>query len=128
MENQRLKLYGCSDTSTAVEMVESLVPELYALAENGIEAYDVMLKQMVIVVCPVMCIIADNPRATELLNHLGGSARQYYHKLHRYSNRKSNSNTVFSVNVPFRLVHYSTVRFVADTYSISNITVLIMCS
>ena len=53
------------------------MPEVNALAENRIETYDAMLKQILIVICLVMCIIADNPRASERLNHLGGSARWY---------------------------------------------------
>lgn len=33
--------------------------------------------QVVLVVAPLMCILADNSRASELLNHLGASARKY---------------------------------------------------
>ena len=32
---------------------------------------------MVLVIAPLMCIICDNPRASELLNHLGSSALKY---------------------------------------------------
>jgi len=74
---ENIHFYSCSDTATAVDMAESLVPELLTLAENGMEAYDALVEQKVIVVCPLMCILADNPRASELLNHLGGSARRY---------------------------------------------------
>jgi hypothetical protein len=79
-ENSRLQnihFYSCSDTVSALEIAESLVPELLSLAEDGLQAYDALLKQYVIVLCPVMCVLADNPRASELLNHLGGSARRY---------------------------------------------------
>ena len=74
---QNIHFYSCSDTVTAVEMAESIVPELLTLNEDGIEAYDALTKQVVLVVCPLMCILADNPRASELLNHLGGSASWY---------------------------------------------------
>ena len=47
-----------------------LAPELILLEQSGIEVYDVYLKDKVIVVAPIMCIIADNPRASELLNHM----------------------------------------------------------
>lgn len=58
-------------------MAEAIASELLSLDREGIEAYDAMLDQQVIVLSPLMCILADNPRASELLNHLGGSARRY---------------------------------------------------
>lgn len=52
-----------------------------ALAEElnilEVEAFDAHLKEIVVVVAPLLCIVADNPRASEVLNHLGGSARRY---------------------------------------------------
>ncbi len=36
-----------------------------------------LLDQSVLVVSPLMCILADNPRASEILNHLGPSARRF---------------------------------------------------
>lgn len=60
-----------------MEMAKAIVPELVFLDEEGIEAYDALMNEPVIVLAPVMCILADNPRASELLNHLGGSARRY---------------------------------------------------
>ncbi len=57
-------------------MAEPLVTEQLELEQNGIEAYDAMLKLNVLVVAPVICILADNPRASELLNHLGPSSRK----------------------------------------------------
>ena len=44
--------------------------------KNGIEVYDAFLNEEVIAVAPLMCILADNPRASELLN-LGSTARRY---------------------------------------------------
>lgn len=67
----------CSDVASAVEMSEAIVPELKLLERDGIEAYDAWLEQEVIVLAPLMCVIADNPRASELVNHLGGSARRF---------------------------------------------------
>ena len=67
----------CSDVASSVEMSGSIVTELILLENEGTEAYDALLKQEVVVLAPLICIIADNPRASELLNHLGGSARRY---------------------------------------------------
>lgn len=79
-ENTRIAnihFYCCSDVVSAVEMSEPLVAELLKLERDGIETYDAMLKLNVLVVTPVICILADNPRASELLNHLGPSSRKY---------------------------------------------------
>lgn len=38
--------------------------------------FDILLNQLVLVVSPLMCVLADNPRASELLNHLGSTARK----------------------------------------------------
>ena len=45
--------------------------------EQGIEMYDAHLQQEVLAIAPVLLIMADNPRHSELLNHLGSSARRY---------------------------------------------------
>ncbi|SMN01278.1 hypothetical protein SPONL_1899 [uncultured Candidatus Thioglobus sp.] len=66
----------CSDVASAVEMAGTIVTELISL-EDGIEVYDALLKQPVLVLAPLMCILADNPRAAELLNHLGSSAKKF---------------------------------------------------
>ncbi len=71
-----IHFYCCSDVVSAIDMAEPLVTELLELEQNGIEAYDAMLKLNVLVVAPVICILADNPRASELLNHLGPSSRR----------------------------------------------------
>ena len=73
-------------------MVEPLAKDLLELEENGIVTYDAYLKEDVLVVTPILCLICDNPRASELINHLGISATCYcrlclvgcqYHKSRR---------------------------------------------
>jgi hypothetical protein len=73
---QNIHFCCCSDAISAVEMTEAIVPELISLSE-GVEVYDALLEREVLVLAPLMCILADNPRASELLNHLGGAARRY---------------------------------------------------
>lgn len=58
-------------------MMEPLTQELTQLETDGLVVYDAFLKEEVLVVAPLLCIICDNPRASQLLNHLGGSARRY---------------------------------------------------
>ena len=60
-----------------MDMSEALAMELIKLEGEGIEAIDSHLKESVLVVAPLMCLVADNPCASEVLNHLGGSARRY---------------------------------------------------
>ena len=72
-----LHLCCCSDVVSAMEMSEAIANDLKHLENEGAEAYDVHLQQMVIIVSPLMCLVADNPRASEVLSHLGGAARKY---------------------------------------------------
>ena len=58
-------------------MAEPLVKDLLELEENGIVTYDAYLNEEVLVVTPIICLICDNPRASELVNHLGTSATCY---------------------------------------------------
>ncbi len=67
----------CSDVVSPLDMAQPIVTELLILEEKGIEGYDAFLEMEVHVFAPLMCIVADNPRSSELLNHLGGSARKY---------------------------------------------------
>ena len=67
----------CSDVISAMDMSEAIVPELIHLEKEEIETYDILQKQTVLVVAPMMCGLADNPRVSEMLNHLGGAARRY---------------------------------------------------
>lgn len=67
----------CSDVVSALDMTGPLAQQLCELEINGVEVFDVVLNQPVLVVSPLMCILADNPRASELLNHLGSSARRF---------------------------------------------------
>lgn len=53
----------CSDEVSAMDMAGALASELVLLEQAGIEAYDAFLNCEVIVVSPVLCILADNPRA-----------------------------------------------------------------
>ena len=59
-------------------MVQLLIAdELTGLEMDGIEVYDAYLNEQVLVIAPLLCIICDNPQASKLVNHLGGSANKY---------------------------------------------------
>ena len=39
--------------------------------------YDTLTKKEVFVQCPVLCVVCDNPRASEFTHHLGSSALHF---------------------------------------------------
>ena len=51
-------------------MTPPIVDELKLLETDGIVAFDAFLQVKVLVVAPVMCVICDNPRASEVTNTL----------------------------------------------------------
>lgn len=58
-------------------MASPLVEELKLLEHDGIQVFDAHIQTTVIVIAPVICIICDNPRASEITNTLGPSARMF---------------------------------------------------
>ena len=71
-----LHICCCSDVASALEMSEAISVELTKLEKEGIEAFDAHLQQVVLVVSPLLCYCRQS-RASELVSHLGGSARKY---------------------------------------------------
>ncbi|KAL5486601.1 hypothetical protein EMCRGX_G019103 [Ephydatia muelleri] len=67
----------CSDSVCPLDMSKPISEELVRLEQEGVVVYDALYKEMVLVIAPLMCIVCDNPRASELLNHLGSSAIKY---------------------------------------------------
>lgn len=66
----------CSNRVSVLDMAAPIVKDLLNL-EEGMEMFDSCLGQEVYVVAPLMCVQSDNPRASELLNHQGGTANLY---------------------------------------------------
>ena len=74
---QNIHFVSCSDKMDVEEMMEPLAQELTLLETDGLVVYDAFLKEEVIVFAPLLCVICDNPRASQLLNHLTRSVRRY---------------------------------------------------
>lgn len=55
-------------------MAENLAKELLELEDEGMVTFYVYLNEEALVVTPIICLICDNPRASELVNHLAMSA------------------------------------------------------
>lgn len=72
-----IHLLCCSDTVPFLEMADPIAEEMTQLELEGVEAYDAHLQKKVLIVAPVLCAIADNPRASEMVNHMGGCANRF---------------------------------------------------
>ena len=57
-------------------MFAPLKAELQIL-EQGVVMYDISLNEDIVVVAPVLLLKCDNPRAAELLGHMGGNANKF---------------------------------------------------
>ena len=60
-----------------IELAEPMVKELECLETNGVIAFDAFLSKEVLIVAPVLCFTCDNPRASEITNHLGPGSRMF---------------------------------------------------
>lgn len=67
----------CSDSVSPLDMARPISEELARLENEGVEMYDYQSQENVLVVAPLMLIICDNPRASELVNHLGSTANKF---------------------------------------------------
>ena len=87
-----IHMITCSNKVSVLDMAMPMVDELLKL-ESGVVLYDAMLQQEVVVLAPVLAVLSDNPRHSELLNHRGGRARKFcrmcmvgnlFHNYHYY--------------------------------------------
>ena len=76
-KTQNIHFVSCSDKMDVLDMAEPFAQELHQLETHGLIVYDAFLEEEVLVVAPLLCVICDNPRASQLLSHLGGSAKKY---------------------------------------------------
>ena len=64
MEN--IHFLCCSECVCPLDMSKPISEDLVKLEHKGVIVYDALYKEMVLVIAPLMCIICDNPRASEL--------------------------------------------------------------
>ncbi|KAL5475277.1 hypothetical protein EMCRGX_G027357 [Ephydatia muelleri] len=67
----------CSDYVAPLDLSSPIAEQLTALEQEGVEVYDAFLQQMVLVMAPLICIVCDNPRASELLIAKTEMRKQY---------------------------------------------------
>jgi hypothetical protein len=68
---RHIHLLCASNTATAVDMMSAVVKDLCTL-EKGVEMFDAKSNQNVFVIAPVLAILCDNPRASQILGHMTG--------------------------------------------------------
>ena len=68
---RHIHLLCASNTATAVDMMSAVVKDLCTL-EKGVEMFDAKSNQNVFVIAPVLVILCDNPRASQILGHMTG--------------------------------------------------------
>ncbi|KAL5500104.1 hypothetical protein EMCRGX_G011607 [Ephydatia muelleri] len=82
---------------SALELAKPMAEELFMLETQGLEVYDAQSKQMVLVVAPLICIVADNPMSSELLNHLRGAANKYCRICEEHTSGGSPCDVIWNV-------------------------------
>ena len=58
-------------------MSRPIVNDLLNLEKNGITVFDECLQCDVLLVAPVICALADNPRHSEIMSHSGATANKF---------------------------------------------------
>lgn len=71
---ENMSLICASNEVTVTDMILAIANQLKSL-ETGFKAYDAVTFSDV-VFASILCVLADNPRHSELLNHLGGKANE----------------------------------------------------
>ena len=74
---QNIHLLTCSNRVDVLEMIDPVIPDLVQLETTGITTYDAHMQEDVLVVAPILLGMHDNPRASEIVNHLGSAANLY---------------------------------------------------
>ena len=101
---RNIHLLCASNTVSAVQMMGPIVSELCAL-EQGVEVFDEKTQECVLVVAPVLAIMCDNPRASQIVGHMTGRPSKFCRVcLVCYPDIHVCFNTVKVHLVPFRLM------------------------
>ena len=75
---QNIHLITFSDSVSSLEMAKPIAQELTKLENEGMEVFDAVLNRRVHIICPLLCVVnVVNPRASELLNYRGSTARHF---------------------------------------------------
>ena len=67
---------SCSNSVSPLDMARPIAAQLKQ-AEDWIECFDVSLQTTMLLQAPLILLLGDNPRHSELLNHMGSSAKKF---------------------------------------------------
>ncbi|KAI9143952.1 hypothetical protein BKA69DRAFT_1036324 [Paraphysoderma sedebokerense] len=74
---KNLHFVATSNVVNALEISEAIAQEITDELQDGIECFDAVTKNKVLVVGGLFATLADNKRASELVNHAGATANCY---------------------------------------------------
>ena len=73
--HENIHFISCSDLVSSLEQSKPLAQQLTLLETEGVVVFDSLYQEEVLVVAPLLCIVCDNPMASQLCNLLvGGTA------------------------------------------------------
>ena len=75
--NARLKnihFVSCSGSVSPLDLRGPIAQELATLETEGTLVFNAYFQEVVLVIAPLIVIVCDNPRASDLVNHLGSKA------------------------------------------------------
>ena len=75
-KSENVHFVAASNQLSAIEMSSPIVKDLKEL-EDGMVMYNSYTKERTLVITPVICFIGDNGRASEIVNHMGGTANLF---------------------------------------------------
>ena len=68
--HENIHFLSCSDLVSSLEQSKPIAQQLTLLETEGVVVYDSLYDEDVLVVAPLLCIVCDNPMASQLCNHL----------------------------------------------------------
>lgn len=74
---ENIHFVSCSDSVSPLDLSGPIAQELATLETEGALVFDAYFQEVVLVIAPLIIIVCDNPRASDLVNHLGSKALKY---------------------------------------------------
>ena len=107
---ENIHFVSCSDSVSPLDLSGPIAQELTTLETEGTLVFDAYFQEVVLVIAPLIVIVCDNPRASDLVNHLGSKALKYcricmasyYHCI------PITANTAWGILFYFRLLELKT--------------------
>ena len=76
---ENIDFVSCSDSISPLDLSGPIAQELATLETEGTLVFNAYFQEVVLVIVPLIVIVCDNPRASDLVNHLGSKVLLYLH-------------------------------------------------